>query len=67
MGAAGPGKTQTIRAVVTILRSVIESKKLKCTVAICSYTGVASTLMGWEVKPYVHYLKSIILTNGEIY
>ena len=43
---AGSGETQTIRTIVTTLRSEIERLNLKCRVAICAYTGVASTLMG---------------------
>ena len=45
LGTAGLGKTQTIRTIVTILRSEIERMELKCRVAICAYTGSAATLM----------------------
>ena len=47
---AGSGKTQTIRAIVTTLRSGIEQSDLKCRVAICAYTGVAAALMGMGGK-----------------
>ena len=46
LGTAGLGKTQTIRTIVTILRSEIERIRLKCRVEICAYAGVDAAIMG---------------------
>ena len=63
----GSGKTQTVRTIVTTLRSDIERLKLKCRVAIFAYTGVDAKIMGMGSKTIWSLFKINPRKNREIF